>query len=294
MSQASDMIRKGFAEGDDARDAGLTTPEDIERYDNILYGEDPAWQLLDVYRPKSAEDRKLPVIFSIHGGGWVYGDKNRYQFYCMNLAQRGFAVVNFTYRLAPEFQFPASLEDTNLVVTWILENAEQYGFDTGHIFAVGDSAGGHNLGLYAAICTNPDYAKDFPFTVPEGFVPTAIGLNCGVYSFRDASTVDELTMTLMKDLLPGGATPEELEHISSVNYVTENFPPTFYMTCTGDFLKPQAPLLSKVLLEKDVPHEFHYFGSSEETLGHVFHLNIRSERATQFNDLECRFFQRFL
>ena len=104
MSQASDMVRTEFKKGDDIRDAGLTTPEDIIRYDDIVYGEDPKWQSLDVYRPKSAEGKKLPVIVSVHGGGWVYGDKERYQFYCMNLAQRGFAVVNYTYRLAPEYK----------------------------------------------------------------------------------------------------------------------------------------------------------------------------------------------
>ena len=38
-----------------------------------------------------------PVIVSFHGGGWVYGDKNVYQFYCMELAKRGFAVVNYSY-----------------------------------------------------------------------------------------------------------------------------------------------------------------------------------------------------
>ena len=128
--------RKEFKAGDDVRDAGLTTPDDIRRYDDILYGEDTGWQLLDVYRPKEADGKKLPVIVSVHGGAWVYGDKERYQYYCMSLAQHGFAVVNFTYRLAPEFKFPAAIEDTNLVIRWIFENAAQYGLDTEHIFCV--------------------------------------------------------------------------------------------------------------------------------------------------------------
>ena len=101
MSETSDLFRKLFKEGDDIRDAGLSTPDDIVRYDNILYGEEPAWQVLDVYRPGNAAGDKLPVIIDVHGGAWVYGDKERYQYYCMNLAQMGFAVVNFTYRLAP-------------------------------------------------------------------------------------------------------------------------------------------------------------------------------------------------
>ena len=103
MSEMSDTIRKLFREGDDRRDAGLTTPEGIRRFDDIVYGEDAERQILDVYRPKDKAG-VLPVIVSVHGGGWVYGDKERYQYYCMDLACRGFAVVNFTYRLAPEYK----------------------------------------------------------------------------------------------------------------------------------------------------------------------------------------------
>ena len=155
------------------RDAGLTTPDDIQRFDNIVYGEDKVWQSLDVYRPKAINiEEKLAVIVSVHGGGWVYGDKKTYQFYCMSLAQRGFAVVNFSYRLAPESKFPASIIDTNLVFGWILDHAEEYGFDTENVFAVGDSAGAHMLGLYTNLCTNPKYAKGGRWTggAPKGLL----------------------------------------------------------------------------------------------------------------------------
>ena len=128
MSVISEQIRKSFKEGDDIRDEGLKTPENIERFDDIIYGTDPDWQVLDVYRPIGDKEKKLPVIVSVHGGGWVYGDKKRYQYYTMGLAQRGFAVVNFTYRLAPEFKFPAPLEDTNLVMQWVMDHAKEYGF----------------------------------------------------------------------------------------------------------------------------------------------------------------------
>ena len=40
MSELSDTIRKLFKEADDRRDDGLTTPEGILRYDDIVYGED--------------------------------------------------------------------------------------------------------------------------------------------------------------------------------------------------------------------------------------------------------------
>ena len=135
-------------------------------------------QVLDVYRPKDTEGN-LPVIVSVHGGGWVYGDKELYQYYCMSIAQRGFAVVNFTYRLAPEYQFPAPMEDTNSVFAWILDNKDKYGMDVANLFAVGDSAGGQILSLYADICTNAEYAKEYDFQVPEGLKIKAVALNCG-------------------------------------------------------------------------------------------------------------------
>lgn len=241
MVRISDIIRAEFAEGDNKRDAGLKTPENIVRYDDIIYGTESKWQKLDVYRPKDAMG-KLPVIVSVHGGGWVYGDKERYQFYCMDLAERGFAVVNFSYRLAPEYKFPASLEDTNFVFTWVLENAETYGLDTEKIFAVGDSAGAHILSLYLDICTNPDYAESYKFHTPENLQICAVALNCGQYHMGEEN-LDELTGKLMEEYLPGKGTKQELQLLCADDHVTEKFPPAFIMTAEEDFLRNQAPLI---------------------------------------------------
>ena len=292
MSQASEMVRTQFKENDDIRDAGLTTPEDIARYDDIVYGKDPVWQSLDVYRPKAAEGKKLPVIVSVHGGGWVYGDKERYQYYCMNLAQRGFAVVNFSYRLAPENKYPDPLEDANSVFIWLLDHAEQYGFDTEHVFAVGDSAGATDLGLYAAICTNPEYAAEYDFQPPKDFAPTAIALNCGAYHI-DTSKQD-LTTQLMDDFLPEKGSEREIYLIGVANHVTGNYPPCFVMTCTDDFLKYQAPVMVEKLILENVPFEMHYYGDKKNLLPHVFHCDVKSQDAKVCNNETCEFFRKFL
>lgn len=294
MSETSDMIRKSFKAGDDIRDAGLTTPEGIKRYDDIVYGSDEKWQVLDVYRPKDKEGQRLPVIVSVHGGGWVYGDKERYQFYCMSLAERGFAVVNFTYRLAPEYKFPASLEDTNLVFTWILAHAGEYDFDTEHIFGVGDSAGAHILGLYTAICTNPEYAKNYDFKAPLGFAPTAIALNCGKYEIDLGEASEEQTKKLMEDFLPEKGSRKELELITVTNHVTENYPPVFLMTAVEDFLKEQAPLMVKKLTACEVPFLYRIYGDKKTRLQHVFHCDMRLSEAKLCNDEECNFFSNML
>lgn len=293
MSEMSDRIRHDFKASDDVRDKGLTTPANVIRYDDIVYGDSLKWQSLDVYRPKEAGDKNLPVIFSVHGGGWVYGDKERYQYYCMSLAQHGFAVVNFTYRLAPEYKFPAALEDINLIVKWIMEHYDEYHFDTEHIFAVGDSAGAHQLGLYCAICTNPDYAKEFEFKVVDGFVPTAIALNCGVYQIQKEAN-DSHTIELMKEYLPEGGTPKEMQKIDVTRYITSDFPPTFYMTSSGDFLNNQAVILTQAFMEKKVPCELHFYGDADNKLEHVFHCNMKRTEAAVCNKEECDFFKKFL
>ena len=126
MSEYAEIIRKTFSMGDMERDKNNQIPEDVVRYTDIRYANhDEKWNLLDVYRPKNIKG-KLPVIMSVHGGGWVYGDKDVYQWYCMNLAQRGFAVVNYSYRLAPEYQYPASFEDTSTVAQWIIDHCDEY------------------------------------------------------------------------------------------------------------------------------------------------------------------------
>ncbi|MDO5709140.1 MAG: alpha/beta hydrolase [Coriobacteriales bacterium] len=293
MSAISDLVRKQFKEGDDIRDAGLTTPEDIERFDDIAYGTDTDWQMLDVYRPKNVKG-ELPVIVSIHGGGWVYGDKERYQWYCMDLALRGFVVVNFTYRLAPDFKFPASMEDTCAVFQWTVDHIAEYGGNVDKIFAVGDSAGGHMLGLFSNMCTNPAYATNFDFTPPAGFTPTAVAINCGACEIKLTNDPTDLTSALMGDFLPNGGDDRELDLVSVGKHVTEKFPPVFIMTSDGDFLHDQAGPLSQIMRDLKVVHELHIYGGIGEPLGHVFHCNMKSEDARRCNDDECRFFKRFL
>lgn len=294
MSKTSDEVREMFAKGDLIRDAGLTTPDDVIRYNDIQYGEDTKWQSLDLYRPKKADGDVLPVIVSVHGGGWVYGDKECYQYYCMSLAKRGFAVVNFTYRLAPEFKFPAAIEDSNLVFTWVLNHGKEYGLDTGNIFGVGDSAGAHQLSVYAAILTNQNYAAIFPFTVPKNLSLKAIALNCGQYEVKFQAGSDELTERLMQDYLPEGGTKEELNLISVSNHITSAFPPVFLMTAPGDFLIHQPAILTAKLMDCKVPFVYRFYVSEECELGHVFHCNIKLPEAEECNDDECDFFRKYI
>lgn len=284
-------IRERFKQGDDIRDAGLTTPEDIQRFDGLRYGSDEVWHTLDIYCPKGTS-APLPTIISVHGGGWVYGDRQRYSHYCMRLAQRGFTVVNFSYRLAPESKYPAQLEDTVRAVKWVQENAGNYFIDLQNIFMLGDSAGGQICCQFLTMLTNPAYAARFDFAPPRGLSVRACALNCGCY-FIPASRLlpPRRVGGLMEAFLPADIGPV-VSQFRTVRNITGDFPPTFVMTAYHDYLKRMATPLFRKLKRRKVECLLRVYGSKEQTeIGHCFHLNCRSEMAERCNDDQCAFFR---
>jgi len=262
-------------------------PEGIKRRVNISYGKHGKSNLLDVYYPKGT-DKLLPAIISVHGGGYVYGSKNLYQFYCMNLAQRGFTVVNFNYRHVPEIVFPVPVIETNEVLKWVCSNAAGYHIDLNNIFIVGDSAGAQIASQYAAIVTNPEYAKLFEIAVPS-FKLRAIALNCGMYEkFHE---IDTTLYGLLHDYF--GKDP--LEHGDKLNihkYINNNYPPAFIMSSANDFLLPCARPMYEQLKEKGIECVFEIYGTKMDiNIAHVFHLKINSKFARKCNDAQCDFFR---
>lgn len=279
------MLNISFGISDAIRDRGLRTPEDIVRMDDERYGDD-AMQVFDVYYPAGTEGA-LPTIVSIHGGGYTYGTKETYQYYCMNLAQHGFTVVNFSYRLGPKNKFPAQLEDTNAVLTAICEHAEAYHVDPDNIFFVGDSAGGHLNAQYSAAVTNPAYAELLGLQIPR-FTLRATALNCGVYAFENIQA-GQMSYILEGDI------SQYAEKLDILGHITEDFPPSFVMSATGDdWCLPHAEPMAEFLKAKGIEAELHIYGDSSERPPHVFHINIRSPYATACNDEECAFFRRFI
>ncbi len=295
--------REAMGANDARRDADLEIPSDVKCFFDIRYSEADEVCLLDVYKPKRGK-KILPVIVSVHGGGWVYGDKKLYSFYCMELARRGFAVVNFTYRLSPEHKFPAALEDTNNVFKWILKNSSQYNLDAENIFATGDSAGANYLATYAAICTNENFAKNFNFEIPKKLKLNAVYLNCGMYDFVSLSKT-LYTKATGGALFKKGGTRQELILASPIFHVEENFPPTFFVTAEEDFLREQVPPIAKIFCEKRIEFKYKCYraesarsakgrSKNSQKLGHVFMLDLHDKHSAPCLDEQREFFREHL
>ena len=113
-----------------------------------------------IVRPSGAAGF-LPVIFYIHGGGWVMGDNITHRRLVAELAADIPAAVVFPiYTPAPEGQFPEVVEDLFKALEYIASHGDKYGLDTSHLAVAGDSVGGN----MAAVMTL--MAKE------NGFTPT--------------------------------------------------------------------------------------------------------------------------
>lgn len=279
-------MRREWKKGDDIRDAGLTDPEDVEIIDNINYGAGSVDNLLTLHRKKGAG--RLPVIVDIHGGGYFYGDKERYHYYCSELACHGFTVINFNYHLAPDWMFPKPLEDTALVFKWMVENAGKYDLDLDNVFMTGDSAGAQLVSQYAAILSDPEYGKLFGFEIERGFVLQAIVCNCGMYDLLNDTSNWKMVYYYGKAFKNGSPLLDVLNHID------DNYPPTLVMTSNGDFLKDKGKPFADFLVSRGVETVYKYYAPEDKELGHVFHIAIRTPEAIQCNDEECQFLKEHL
>lgn len=290
MSFQSFMFNIGAAKNDKKRDAAIPIPQGVTACRDISYGKAGKWHKLDVYFPEGAQGR-LPTIVSVHGGGYVYGNKEIYLRYCMDLARRGFAVVNFNYRLAPKWRFPAPLEDTNAVMEWICGHEEMYHLDSGCIFLIGDSAGAQIASQYAAIWSNPEYAGLFGFTVPSIHI-RALGLNCGLYEIRDM--IRSPRKGLAKDYIAKD-TADDDPRFTVVDAIRDDYPPAYIVTAYHDFLRDNAEPMCRLLKERGVRAVCRQFGSEDrEDIAHVFHVNIALNEATECNDSQCAFFKEYI
>ncbi|GAB3235137.1 alpha/beta hydrolase fold domain-containing protein [Algoriphagus aestuariicola] len=95
---------------------------------------------LDVFKPKIIE-KTLPTVLLVHGGGWKSGDKILQRSLAIRLAERGFVAVPVEYRLSPEAQYPAAVQDLKEAVRWIKAHASEFGVDSSRIAISGSSAG---------------------------------------------------------------------------------------------------------------------------------------------------------
>ncbi|HTQ19919.1 alpha/beta hydrolase [Mycobacterium sp.] len=96
-----------------------------------------------IYWPPTSSDLKPPVVVFFHGGGFVMGDLDTHDGSCRQHAVgAGAVVVSVDYRLAPEYPYPAAVEDAWAATVWVADHGADIGADSTRLALAGDSAGG--------------------------------------------------------------------------------------------------------------------------------------------------------
>ena len=103
----------------------------------------PARLKADLYEPPQSKP-PAPVVILVHGTGWFTTDQRwQMQGLARKLAKHGYFVMNLTYRMSPEWGYPAPVDDLGKALDWIDANAAANNLDRKRVALFGYSAGGH-------------------------------------------------------------------------------------------------------------------------------------------------------
>jgi acetyl esterase/lipase len=125
------------------------SPRDVRTF-SVAYGPDPR-QSFDVYAPAAATG--APVIFMVHGGAWMIGDKTNSRVVDNKVTHwvpKGFVVISANYRMLPEADPLEQARDVALAVAAAQREARTWGADPDKFVLMGHSAGAHLVTLLAA------------------------------------------------------------------------------------------------------------------------------------------------
>lgn len=196
-------------------------PYEVESFKDISYFEgddaDARKHKLDLFIPQGVKN--APVLFFVHGGAWVSGDRKLYGTLGHVFARNGVATVVISYRLSPDVKHPAHIEDVASAFAWTHKHIAEFGGRPDRIFVSGQSAGGH---LAALLATNEKYlqAHDLSFDNIRGAIPIS-----GIYTFR-ARRMDRII----------GKGKEAVESASPLQHISEGKPPFLILYADNDFV----------------------------------------------------------
>ena len=247
--------------------------------------------LLDIESPEPLDKKfpkKLPVIVSVHGGGYLTNNKECNRPHAQYLASKGYKVVNVNYTLQPEATLPEEMQDLADIFQWVGDNANRYGFDKRNVFLTGDSSGGHLVLLYTAVQNNKALAEKLGVTV-RGPSVRATAATCPVGSFVAKDIVSKVFKNLAGRLYDN----DMKRALSYEGFMDETYPEVCIVTTEADVpIHTTTKGIHEYLEANHISHRYKSFEGSENKLGHVFNiLHPEWEESVEANQFILDFFE---
>ncbi len=233
---------------------------------------------MDIWLPRKATDRAVPLAVWIHGGAFQLGDRRELPptfapesvFRLLNEA--GIACATVDYRHALEAPFPAQLHDIKAAVRYLREHAGILGIDAARIGAWGESAGGHLAALLGLTGAREDLegglgvqgqssavsaVVDFYGVSSLGVMPPMAATGDFMSAALLAAVPEGMTLEPGPMLVGGSTDPALLDAASPLGYVSAGAPPFLLIHGDGDGLVPlsQSELLAEALARAGVRQE---------------------------------------
>lgn len=215
--------------------------ESSKDYKEVVYKNTNGIPLtLDIFNAKKDLKNGSPVIIYVHGGSWVYGNKDIPDAISPLLdafREEGYVIISISYELmSGEENFSKQISDVKDSIRWVHKNKEKYNFNENKIGVIGASSGAH-LSLMAAYSNDNDFIDDEELKDYSSKIKYLIDF----FGPTDLSTLDmnNLNWDLEQIINSVGDNKEEiLNRYSPINYVNKNEPTTLIIHSRKDSIVP--------------------------------------------------------
>ncbi|MGO8949393.1 MAG: alpha/beta hydrolase [Ktedonobacterales bacterium] len=206
-----------------------------------------------IYTP--AGSGPFPVLVFLHTGAWMLGGLEMQDPLCRRITNRaGCIVVSVEYRLAPEYPFPAAVEDSFAATQWVAAHAAEFGGDPARVAIGGDSAGA-NMATVVAIMARD---QGGPALVLQMMLFPATDFRLSTPSIEEfAATYNSVSKAemiwIIKHYLPNSA---DITHPLASPMLAPDLsglPPAFIMTAEYDGLRDDGELYGQRLRQAGIP-----------------------------------------
>ncbi len=203
-----------------------------------------------------------PAAVYLHGGSWIGGDHTSGGFIIDDIGKslnaHGFVTMAANYRLGPEEQWPAQIEDAKCAVRYLRANAKALHVDPNEIGVWGHSAGAHLASLVGTAPPSTGWdTGDYPdeSSSVEAVADLAGPSDLVALEGEGVPGVVKSNFVSLLGHVPESELPAALEAASPITYVSPGDPPFLIVHADNDAIVPlaQSDALSDALEAAHVP-----------------------------------------